>query len=190
MNNYIESVKKFHEVFNVPVNDYKNDIDLKTRQLRIKLIFEELQELAEACDVKATFANLCKSVFKESFTEYNQEFLTTDDDNIIKFNDGNNVNKKEELDALCDLQYVLSGSVLSLGYQDKFDKAFDEVQASNMSKICSNMEEVEKTMSDYKAKGMESYYVQKEEGYLVFRQEDDKVLKNSFYKEANLHQFI
>ena len=39
------------------------------------------------------------------------------------------------LDALVDLQYVLSGTVLSLGFADAFDEAFREVHRSNMSKL-------------------------------------------------------
>ncbi|MDA8692882.1 nucleoside triphosphate pyrophosphohydrolase family protein, partial [Saprospiraceae bacterium] len=36
----------------------------------------------------------------------------------------------EVLDALCDIQYVLSGAILEFGMADKFKAAFDEVQRS------------------------------------------------------------
>jgi predicted HAD superfamily Cof-like phosphohydrolase len=39
------------------------------------------------------------------------------------------------LDALVDLQYVLSGTVLSLGFASVFEQAFKEVHRSNMSKL-------------------------------------------------------
>ncbi|MBP6411337.1 MAG: nucleoside triphosphate pyrophosphohydrolase family protein, partial [Pseudarcicella sp.] len=39
----------------------------------------------------------------------------------------------EIADALCDLQYVLSGAVLEFGLGDKFVELFNEVQRSNMS---------------------------------------------------------
>jgi predicted HAD superfamily Cof-like phosphohydrolase len=42
----------------------------------------------------------------------------------------------EVADALCDLQYVLSGAVLEFGLGEKFRTLFDEVQRSNMSKAC------------------------------------------------------
>jgi len=171
MNKYIESVKEFHEVFNHPVNNYKNDIDLKLRQLRVKLIFEELLELADASDVRGTFTQLCQDAISKSI-------------------DGNNVNKKEEIDALSDIQYVLSGAVLALGYQDIFDEAFDEVHRSNMSKMCSNLTDVESTMQSYKAKGFDSYYVEKDNGFIVLRKDDNKILKNINYSEANLTQFL
>ena len=41
----------------------------------------------------------------------------------------------EIADALCDLQYVLSGAVLEFGLGEKFVDLFNEVQRSNMSKL-------------------------------------------------------
>src|SRR5690606_7335449 len=47
----------------------------------------------------------------------------------------------EIADALCDIQYVLSGAVLEFGLADKFAALFDEVQRSNMSKACKTIQE-------------------------------------------------
>lgn len=47
-------------------------------------------------------------------------------------------NKTEVLDALCDLQYVLLGAVLTFGYGEVFEAAFQEVHRSNMSKLDAN----------------------------------------------------
>lgn len=44
----------------------------------------------------------------------------------------------ECLDALCDLRYVLDGTVLALGLAGTFSEAFDEVHSSNMSKLDDN----------------------------------------------------
>lgn len=44
----------------------------------------------------------------------------------------------EVADALVDLQYILFGSVLEFGLQDKFAELFEEVQRSNMSKLDDN----------------------------------------------------
>ena len=41
----------------------------------------------------------------------------------------------EVADALCDIQYVLSGAVHEFGMSDKFVRLFNEVQRSNMSKL-------------------------------------------------------
>src|SRR5690625_7879180 len=55
----------------------------------------------------------------------------------------------EIADALCDMQYVLSGAGLEFGLKDKFADLFDEVQRSNMSKACNTKEEAEATMTQY-----------------------------------------
>ncbi|TDE16198.1 nucleoside triphosphate pyrophosphohydrolase family protein [Dyadobacter psychrotolerans] len=96
----------------------------------------------------------------------------------------------EIADALCDLQYVLSGAVLEFGLGDKFRELFDEVQRSNMSKACLNVEEAEATVAHYAAKGTECYYKQDGDKYLVYRTADDKTLKNINYSPANLSGII
>ena len=96
----------------------------------------------------------------------------------------------EIADALCDLQYVLSGAVLEFGLGDKFRELFDEVQRSNMSKACLNHEEAEATVAHYTAKGTECYYKQDGDKYLVYRTADDKTLKNINYSPANLSGII
>jgi len=93
----------------------------------------------------------------------------------------------EVADALCDIQYVLSGAVLEFGLGDKFRELFDEVQRSNMSKTCKNEEEAIATMAHYKAKdGVESYYKKSGDAYLVFRTSDNKTLKSVNYSPADL----
>jgi len=93
----------------------------------------------------------------------------------------------EVADALCDIQYVLSGAVLEFGLGDKFKTLFEEVQRSNMSKACKTQEEAEATIAHYKAKdGTESYYREKDGLFLVFRSSDDKTLKSVNYSPADL----
>lgn len=93
----------------------------------------------------------------------------------------------EIADALCDLQYVLSGAVLEFGLKDKFAELFDEVQRSNMSKACKTIEEAEATVQHFKDKdGTESYYKEKDGLYLVYRKSDNKTLKSVQYSPANL----
>jgi predicted HAD superfamily Cof-like phosphohydrolase len=65
----------------------------------------------------------------------------------------------EVADALCDIQYVLSGAVLEFGMGEKFRDLFDEVQRSNMSKSCATKQEAEATVKYYKEKrGMDCFY--------------------------------
>jgi predicted HAD superfamily Cof-like phosphohydrolase len=93
----------------------------------------------------------------------------------------------EIADALCDIQYVLSGAVLEFGLGDKFRELFDEVQRSNMSKTCKTIEEAEATMAHYKkTKGVESYYEKSGDVYLVYRKSDNKTLKSVKYSPADL----
>src|ERR1700712_1318550 len=75
----------------------------------------------------------------------------------------------EIADALCDLQYVLSGAILEFGLGEKFKDLFDEVHRSNMSKACKTIEEANQTIAHYKAKGnTESYYKEIDGLYLVY----------------------
>lgn len=172
---YINKVKEFHQKFNHPINDVKDEIPLETRQLRLKLLFEELQELSQAMDVKETFSKLCE-------------------EGISKSIDGDNVNKVEELDALADLQYVLSGGILSLGHNKNFDNAFNDVHDSNMTKLCHNMKEVEETINYYiSERNMikdDISYSQVGNEYIINRKSDMKVLKNVNYKSVKLDKYV
>ncbi len=177
MSKYIEDVKKFHETFGHPVNNVSDDIELKTRQLRVKLLFEELEELAEASGVLGTFGELC--------------YVSS---NVGDGVDSDNVDKIEELDALCDIQYILAGSILALGHQDNFDKAFQNVQYSNMSKACANLQEVEDTIGMYvNERGMSRENISYEildDIFIVYRVDDGKILKNKHYTPTDLKKFI
>ncbi|MEZ4896843.1 MAG: nucleoside triphosphate pyrophosphohydrolase family protein [Saprospiraceae bacterium] len=94
-------------------------------------------------------------------------------------------------DALCDLQYVLSGAVLEFGLGPLFHRLFNEVQRSNMSKRCLTMEEAEKTQEHYHAKdGTESIVIAKDDAFLVYRKHDHKVLKSINYSPADLASMI
>jgi predicted HAD superfamily Cof-like phosphohydrolase len=97
----------------------------------------------------------------------------------------------EIADALCDLQYVLSGAVLEFGLQYKFDELFDEVQRSNMSKACNSIQESLLTISHYKKKdGTESMYKRVGDKWVVNRISDNKVLKSINYSPADLKKII
>ena len=96
----------------------------------------------------------------------------------------------EVADALCDLQYVLSGAVLEFGLGEKFRTLFDEVQRSNMSKACNSVEEAEATIRHYEAKGTECYYKEDNGKYLVYRKGDNKTLKNVNYSPADLGAIV
>lgn len=96
----------------------------------------------------------------------------------------------EIADALCDLQYVLSGAVLEFGLGNKFVDLFNEVQRSNMSKACINQEEADQTIAFYKEKGEDAYSEKSGEKINVHRKSDHKVLKNKFYSPADLKTIL
>ena len=97
----------------------------------------------------------------------------------------------EVADALCDIQYVLSGAVLEFGLKDKFNDLFEEVQRSNMSKACKSIEEAEATIKHYKeTKDVDSYYKEVDGLFLVFRTEDNKTLKSINYSPADLKSIV
>lgn len=66
----------------------------------------------------------------------------------------------EVADALGDMLYILCGTILSHGMQDKIEEVFDEIQRSNMSKLG-------------------------EDGKPIYR-EDGKVLKGPGYFKPNI----
>jgi predicted HAD superfamily Cof-like phosphohydrolase len=93
----------------------------------------------------------------------------------------------EIADALCDLQYVLSGAVLEFGLGEKFVDLFNEVQRSNMSKACQSLEEAEYTVKFYQDKDGTEAEIKEENGvWKVFRISDNKVLKSINYSPADL----
>jgi predicted HAD superfamily Cof-like phosphohydrolase len=100
-------------------------------------------------------------------------------------------NMVEVADALCDIQYVLSGAILEFGLGEKFKALFDEVQRSNMSKACTTESEAKATVEHYKKnKDTDCYY--REEGglWLVYRSGDNKTLKSINYSPADLKSII
>lgn len=97
----------------------------------------------------------------------------------------------EIADALCDIQYVLSGAILEFGLGEKFNSLFEEVQRSNMSKACQSEQEAIATIEHYKKKdGTECYYHKEGELYLIYRKSDNKTLKSVNYSPANLDKLL
>ncbi len=98
----------------------------------------------------------------------------------------------EVLDALCDITYVSLGNGTMLhGLKGKIWKAYQEVQASNMSKACKTEEEaIETAKVEAKRVGEDTHYEQVGEYWVVYRSRDRKVLKSINYFRPNLKQFF
>ena len=98
----------------------------------------------------------------------------------------------EVLDALCDITYVSLGNGAMLhGLKDKVWKAYQEVQASNLSKACQTEEEAQKTVEVRSAEqGEACHYEKVGNKFIVYRTRDYKVMKNINYFRPDLKQFF
>lgn len=106
---------------------------------------------------KAPIANLGEKIHLLRYhlmKEENEEYLEA----------AKNGDLVEIADALGDMLYILCGTIVSHGLQDKMQAVFDEIQSSNMSKLDEN-------------------------GKPIYRA-DGKVLKGPNYFKPNLKQFF
>lgn len=102
-------------------------------------------------------ANLPESKNKlryELMKEENEEYLEA----------ANNGDLVEVADALGDMLYILCGTIIEHGMQDKIEEVFNEIQRSNMSKLG-------------------------EDGKPIYR-EDGKVLKGPNYFKPNIKAIL
>ena len=86
--------------------------------------------------------------------EENEEYLEA----------ANNNDMVEVADALGDMLYILCGTIIEHGMQDKIEAVFEEIQRSNMSKLG-------------------------EDGQPIYR-EDGKVLKGPHYFKPNIQEIL
>jgi len=98
----------------------------------------------------------------------------------------------EILDALCDIAYVSLGNGTMLhGLKDKIWPAYQEVQASNMSKACTTQEEAVRTVEvRSQEQGEPCHWEQVGDMYIVYRTRDRKVMKSLTYFRPDLKQFF
>ena len=98
----------------------------------------------------------------------------------------------EILDALCDITYVSLGNGTMLhGLKGHIWDAYQEVQASNMSKSCETEEEATDTVNvRAKEQGEDCHYEKVGDRFVVYRSRDRKVMKSINYFKPNLEQFL
>ena len=98
----------------------------------------------------------------------------------------------EILDALCDITYVSLGNGAMLhGLKDKVWPAYQEVQASNMSKSCTDETEAELTVKvRSKEQGEPCHYEKIGDRWVVYRSRDRKVMKSVNYFRPNLKKYF
>jgi|TARA_B100000214_G_scaffold351047_1_gene305164 predicted HAD superfamily Cof-like phosphohydrolase len=98
----------------------------------------------------------------------------------------------EILDALCDIAYVSLGNGTMLhGLKDKIWPAYQEVQASNLSKACQSQEEARLTVEKRsKEQGEPCHWEEVSDMYIVYRTRDRKVMKSINYFRPDLEKFF
>ena len=98
----------------------------------------------------------------------------------------------EVLDAICDLAYVATGNATMLhGLKDKVWPAYQEVQASNMSKSCETEEEAVATIAQRsKELSVACHFEKVGDRFVVYRTRDLKVMKSINYFRPDLRQFF
>jgi len=190
MNSNLEKVAEFHRTFEHPIGEGPTSNEpLEIRQLRIKLLFEELAELAEASDCQKTFTKVCADYFEMQVRKKQPDLVSTSEDykesffESIHLNDGDNVNKLEELDACCDIQYVLNGKILTAGLHEVFDKNFTIVHENNMTKAHRSEEHAMETVA---VRGGLHTMSKKEEGKWLLFNTDGKLTKPHDHKKVQL----
>lgn len=124
------------------------------KQLEAVKIFHETYGLAIRNTPDVSFPTEESILRFELFKEENEEYLEA-------------VKKKDLVgvaDALGDMLYILCGTILDHGLQDKMEAIFDEIHRSNMSKLDKN-------------------------GQPIYR-EDGKVMKGPNYFPPNLEKIL
>jgi predicted HAD superfamily Cof-like phosphohydrolase len=169
---YLEQVKEFMISCEQPVASNFHQLDKVRAELRLSLILEELDELSIALGTNAEFKRLIAKQLAKP----------------IVYKEADPV---EQLDAYCDLQYVLTGAVLESGLGEVFDEGFNLVHESNMTKLINNQEELEETIQHYKEQEIETY-VKKDKSFPkpIYRAVDNKVLKNKNYIPVSLSPVV
>lgn len=122
-------VKEFHEKMELAIDQpYSKEL----MDLRLKLIFEEIQELATAA-------------------------LDVDEE---PYNHAQTALMEELLKEMCDLVYVIKGMAVSFGMD--FDEAYKRVHDSNMSKLPLIKNEDGKVLKgiNYKAPNMKGLVIE------------------------------
>lgn len=127
MDHYLKSVKEFHDAFGVKT---PNNYGLPEHEKDVSDSMFEYSNMMNNLGHKLHFSakmydkDVCLLRLQLIQEELSELALALSQKRIV-----------DVLDALVDLQYVISGTILTFGLQDKFDAAFQEVHLSNMSKL-------------------------------------------------------
>lgn len=176
---YLGQVEEFMNNFKQDIQETYSTPNKDVMKLRLNLLLEELCELAEACGQE-----VCSNFSTKLHDKSEVLHKSVETQKVIPV-----YSPVMVMDALCDIQYVLSGAILSFGLQNKFNECFEEVHRSNMSKSCNSLAEAQETKSQYETTGTPCYIDATEELngiWLVKKKEDQKLLKAIHYSKADI----
>ena len=135
-------------------------------------------------------------IFNDTFNKPNNYDPTIPDKKEWMFVHDFILEELEEYREACErgdiVEVSLGNGTMLHGLKGKIWPAYEEVQASNMSKACKTEEEALQTVSlRSKEQGEACHFEKLEEGrYIVYRTRDRKVMKNVNYFRPNLSQFF
>lgn len=110
-------VREFHEAFNHPVAyTVVKDPDPKLLELRVRMLAEELAEMARACGITLLI-----------------DSQKPEGDDVLVQHNGGAYDPVETADALADIRYLVDGANCVLGIPGQL--VLNEVHRSNMSKL-------------------------------------------------------
>ena len=211
-------IKQFNKAFMLPTCKDANQNINERKQLFKRLISEEVDECWEGCNIHyhgdenkgytdvfdalidMTYLTLGAYEYHNLTCTYSHNYV-----NESKFNiDFKSIRVildmiEEELEnyiisdniEVC-LDFILSKIfylVAKCGFLNVFAKGFNEVHASNMSKLCNTMVEVFESVETYQNKGIKATYKQVDNHFVLYRN-DGKVLKGINYFEPKLKEIL
>lgn len=198
--NFQVKVKEFQAVSNQPIG--LSVISDEQWKFRKSILDEEIRELKQAiadnnrveildalCDIKYVndgTANMCGEIlepiddcafYRPPFTkDYFELFSSLESSHVM------DIFKINVLNVL--LVQALNFTI------NNFKTALLRVHESNMSKFCKTEEEAHETVKSYFEKGIETYFKLVNDYYVVYRSEDNKVLKSINYTPVDLTDLV
>lgn len=179
MNQTLKEVLEFQKTYGAHIGEKIGDVNLLEWKLRIKLILEELFELSAALGVG--HAGVFIATLSSELEKFREDYLKIDSEK--------GKNSAEILKEAADFQYVVSGTFISAGVHHLLDIAHTATHRSNMSKLCKDMETALASIDHYikigKLKNESDAIIEKKDnGFVLMRKSDRKVLKSNDYKPA------
>ena len=130
------------------------------KELLVQDCIQSVREFHDAFLIENQDAPIA-AIAEKDYLLRHRLMMEENDEYLAAAKDGDLV---EVADALGDMLYILCGTILKHGMQDKIDEVFQEIQKSNMSKLDEN-------------------------GKPIYRQ-DGKILKSNKYFKPNIKSIV